>query len=370
MGQRKRENRMRQRKITERELDIFRKHLAETEKAANTIRKYVRDVCKLRDFAKGKNLSRQLVLRYKEHLKESGKYKASSINSFLIAMNHFCGVMGWNELCVKTIKVQRSAFETEEMELSMYEYRKMVRAALEMRDEIVALILQTIASTGIRVSELCYIDAECLSSGIADIYNKGKIRRILLPSALQRALKAYVERHGIHTGTIFLDKKGRPIDRRDIWKWMKKIAIAAGVPESKAFPHNLRHLFARQFYQQTGDIVKLADVLGHSSIETTRIYVKSTGREHKEQLDRMNMMIEPDVHRTKYEEKESGRQSVSVTQTESGIIIVPGVSLCHLYGMWHPADVTEIVSLYQGVIQGNSSQNKKMLEIPILTGGM
>ena len=345
---------MKQRKITERELDIFRKHLVETEKAASTIQKYVRDICKLRDFAKGKNLSRPLVLRYKKYLKESGKYKASSINSFLIAMNHFCGVMGWNELCVKTIKVQRSVFEAEEMELSMHEYRNMVRAALKMGDETAALILQTIAGTGIRVSELCYIDAECLSDGIADIYNKGKIRRILLPSALQRALKKYAEKRGIRTGAVFLDKKDRPIDRRDVWKWMKKIAVAAGVPESKAFPHNLRHLFARQFYRQTGDIVKLADVLGHSSIETTRIYVKSTGREHKEQLDRMNMMIEPDVYRTKHEKKERGRQSVRVTQTESGIIIVPGVSLYRLYGMWHPVDVTEIVPLYQGVIQANS----------------
>lgn len=278
--------------ITERELELFRKHLVREEKAPGTIAKYIRDVSKLKAYARGRTLSKTLLLQYKKHLEDSGRYKASSINSYLVAVNHFCRVMGWAELCTRTIRVQRTAFETEEMELTMDEYRRLIRASVKMGDERTALIIQTLGSTGIRVGELQYIVVECLKSGVADVYNKGKVRRILLPSVLQQILKAYAEKCSIHKGPIFCTQQNHPIDRRNIWRRMKKVGDAAGIAESKVFPHNLRHLFAREFYKQTNDIVKLADVLGHSSIETTRIYIKSTGREHKQQLDRMNMVVE------------------------------------------------------------------------------
>lgn len=173
-----------------------------------------------------------------------------------------------------------------EKELTMQEYKRMVSVARDEGEEVTALLLLTIAATGIRVSELCHITVECLETGVADDYNKGKVRRILLPSELQK----YVYKQNIIHGPIFKNRKRNPMDRREVWRRMKRIAGAAGISERKASPHNLRHLFARQFYQQTGDIAKLADVLGHSGIETTRVYIKSTGREHKQQLDQMNMV--------------------------------------------------------------------------------
>lgn len=276
--------------ITEREIALFEKKLVRAEKSANTIQKYVRDVRKLQKFAEGKRLNKALVLDFKKQLAENENYKASSINSFLTAVNRFFILMNWNDLIVKTIKIQRAAFESEQRELTMQEYKKMVYTAIEQGETTTALLLQTIAGTGIRVGELCHISVDCLENGVVDVYNKGKVRRILLPTALQKLLKDYVCKKEITHGSIFQNRKQQPIDRREVWRRMKFIATTANVPVSKAFPHNLRHLFARQFYNQTRDIAKLADVLGHSSIDTTRIYVKSTGREHKKLLDQMNLV--------------------------------------------------------------------------------
>lgn len=281
---------MKQKMITEREISLFRNYLIKTEKSKSTIEKYVRDVRKLQRYANGKRLTRTIMLQYKKYLEDQKIYKVNSINSYLTAVNQFCSVMHWNELCVRTIKVQKMAFESEEKELTMQEYKRMVSVARDEGEEVTALLLQTIAATGIRVSELCHITVECLETGVADVYNKGKVRRILLPSELQKILQKYVYKQNIIHGPIFKNRKQNPMDRREVWRRMKRIAGAAGISERKVFPHNLRHLFARQFYQQTGDIAKLADVLGHSSIETTRIYIKSTGREHKLQLDQMNMV--------------------------------------------------------------------------------
>lgn len=291
--------------ITEHEINIFKNNLLKMEKALSTVEKYVRDIRKLQKYIGKKILTKTLLLEYKKYLEQQGNYRVSSINSFITAINCFCNIMNWNELCIKTIKVQRTTFEMEEKEITMYEYKKMVYYAIEHGHEQTALILQTIAGTGIRVSELCYIDVECLEHGIADVYNKGKVRRILLPSALQNVLKKYVKKQNISSGVIFKNRRKQPIDRREVWQMMKNIAAATGIPKSKAFPHNLRHLFAKQFYKQTGDIAKLADILGHSSIETTRIYIKSTGKEHKQQLDQMDMVLIDDneVKDEKGEEK-------------------------------------------------------------------
>lgn len=293
--------------ITEKEINKFRRDLLKMEKSLSTVEKYMRDIRKLQKYVGQERLTKQLLLQYKDYLEQQEKYKVSSINSFITAINCFCNVMNWKELCIKTIKVQRTAFEIEEKELTMDEYKRMVCKALEYGNEKTALILQTIAATGIRVSELCYIDVDCLETGIVDVYNKGKVRRILLPSELQNLLKEYVEKQNIRNGVIFQNRRKQPIDRREVWWLMKKAAAAANIPKSKAFPHNLRHLFARQFYHQTKDIAKLADVLGHSSIETTRIYIKSTGKEHKRQLDRMNMLLDNNDQSIKNEENECSK---------------------------------------------------------------
>lgn len=304
---------MKEKIVTEQNIARFEKELKKSEKTPNTIHKYVRDVRKLQTYADGRGLTRDLMIAYKKELEEQGGYKANSINSFLTAINRFCIVMKWNDLCIKTIKVQRTAFENEEKELTMEEYKRMVSTASRQGEEKTARLLQTIAGTGIRVGELSYINVACLQNGMVDVHNKGKVRRILLPSALQELLKEYVQKHNICEGAVFQNRNHQPVDRREVWRRMKAAAMAAGVPSGKAFPHNLRHLFAREFYQQTGDIVKLADVLGHSSIDTTRIYVKSTGKEHKQQLDQMNMVVD---HK---DGGLAGNETVRIT--ESGIIL-------------------------------------------------
>lgn len=279
------------RSITEESLAIYRERLLYDEKCTNTIHKYMRDVRKLMNYAAGRPLDKELLIEYKEYLEQCGKYKVTSINSFLAAANHYCEVMGWTELRVKMLKVQQAAFLPENRELSEREYQRLIRTALERREERLALILQTIGSTGIRISELQYITVESLKSGCADIYNKGKARRILYPSELVRLLLQYVKKQKLTSGIIFCTRTGKPLDRSYIWKSMKKLCEAAHVAKEKVYPHNLRHLFARAFYHLQRDIAKLADILGHCNIETTRIYIKSTGKEHRRQLDRMHMIV-------------------------------------------------------------------------------
>lgn len=298
--------------ISEKEIKRFYNHLSESEKSTNTIQKYMTDINKLKEFSKGKNISQKLILHYKNYLISSGKYKISSINSFLIVANHFFKEMGWNDLYLKTLKMQKTVFEPEEKELTKAEYRMIVQAAINSGNETIGLIMQTLASTGIRISELSYITSECLKTGVADVYNKGKLRRILLPSALRIILKKYTEKNRIQKGSIFIDSQKRPLDRKKIWYKMKKIASDAKISPQKIFPHNFRHLFAREFYNQTNDIVKLADILGHSSVETTRIYIKSTGTEHMKQLDRMDMIV-TECEKTESKKTESENKTKCTT---------------------------------------------------------
>lgn len=277
--------------ITPAVIEHFREILKNDEKSKQTIEKYIRDIKKLMIYANGQEISKELLLNYKEHLEKCGKYKISSINSYIAAANHLCEVMGWTDIRVKMIKVQRETFVPENKEITIREYEKLIKTAYKKGDERLALIIETLGSTGIRISELGHITVESLKYGMADIYNKGKVRRILYPSELLKLLKEYVkERHMTH-GSIFITSKGNTVNRSNVWRMMKKLCRAAGVNEEKVFPHNMRHLFARCFYKIKNDIAKLADVLGHSSIDTTRIYIKSTGKEHKRQLDKMNMVV-------------------------------------------------------------------------------
>lgn len=276
--------------ITDQVIETYRTKLIRAEKSTQTISKYIRDIKKLQLFLSGKSLTKELLIQYKENLERSGRYTAISINSFLAAANSFCEQMGWQEMRIKMIKIQRQSFESEESELTTEEYHRLIKAAAESKNERIALIIQTIGSTGIRIGELKFVTVESLKKGMTDVYNKGKVRRIMYPKKLVKLLKRYAIENGIEKGSVFCTRTGKPIDRSCVWRQMKKLCETAHVSESKVYPHNLRHLFARCFYKIKKDIAVLSDILGHSNMTTTRIYIKSTGREHRRQLDMMNMV--------------------------------------------------------------------------------
>lgn len=257
-------------------IESFAEYLRKEEKSENTIRKYVYDVGKFREFTEEEG--KEFLIRYKGELLEKG-YAPRSVNSMLASINSYFRFLGHPEWQVKTLKIQREIFRPEEKELTKNEYRKLLTVAKSEQNERIFLILQTICATGIRVSELSYITAEAVRRGEAIVSLKGKTRVIFLVSELRQELCEYMDRAGITEGPVFRTAAGNPVDRAMIWRAMKKLAKDAGINQKKVYPHNLRHLFARTFYDKEKDIVKLSDVLGHSSIETTRIYVVGTGIE-------------------------------------------------------------------------------------------
>jgi site-specific recombinase XerD len=267
----------------------FEDYLLNEERSAATIEKYLRDVRCFADFVKDAEITKQLVLEYKNSLPES--YELSSANSMLAALNSFLRFLGWHDLCVKRFKIQREAFCSEEKELTRDEYIRLLNAASSKSNERLSLIIQTICATGIRVSELQYITVEALRRGEAAVFCKGKSRRIFIVAKLRKKLLKYVAERKILSGAVFITKSGSPISRNKIWKEMKSLCKDAMVNPKKVFPHNLRHLFARTFYGIERDIAKLADVLGHSSIDTTRIYIVTTGAEHKRKLEHMRLVL-------------------------------------------------------------------------------
>lgn len=277
--------------ITEGRLKKYRKILQEQEKSKHTIEKYIHDVRMLQEYAAGKPLTKKMLINYKDHMETSGHYMASSINSYIAAINSFCDAMKWDELHIKMLRTQKSTFTSEQNELTKPEYERLIRTAIEQDNERLALVIETLGSAGIRISELPYVTVESLKSGTTIINNKGKIRQILYPKKLVNVLLEYCKKHKIISGYVFRTYRGNPIDRSNLWRSMKRLCESADVDPCKVYPHNMRHLFARCFYEQKADISKLADVLGHSSIETTRIYIKTSGKEHKKQLDKMGMVI-------------------------------------------------------------------------------
>lgn len=284
-------NTKQERKITEETKQKFLTSLREDEKSRATIEKYQRDLGKLEEYLHGAALDKEKLIAYKQHLLDCGLYKTASINSFLVVANHFCQVMGWCDLRVRILKQQREIFRPEERHLNQQEYKCLIRTAEETGNHRLALILQTIGGTGIRISELQYIDVAAVESGTASIRCKGKSRSILLPRRLQQLLKAYVQKRKLTRGPVFCSAGGNPLDRSNIWREMKRLCRMTQIDERKVFPHNFRHLFAVCFYQLEKDIVKLADILGHSSVETTRIYMKTPGKEHRRLLNRMRMVV-------------------------------------------------------------------------------
>lgn len=279
------------RKITKRSLADYKIYLYEQEKSRATIEKYMRDLDKLLRYAEGRNLDKPLMIEYKDYLKNERNHKTSSVNSFLVAANRFFEFMKWHELKVKTYRVQKETFMPEKRELSKEEYRKLVKTAIHTGKERIAMIIQTICATGIRVSELSSITVSSVKCGVAAIYNKGKERQILIPRDLQVHLLRYIRKNDIKGGPVFQTSKGKAVDRTWIWREMKKLCEEAGVEKDKVFPHNLRHLFARTFYGLYRDIAKLADMLGHSSIETTRIYLRESYTEYRKQLEKLNLLV-------------------------------------------------------------------------------
>lgn len=267
-------------------IEAFAHYLQTEEKSKLTQEKYVRDVRAFLRWLEGRPLCKEEVLAYKAAILE--RYAAASVNSMLSAINCFLAFSGRQECRVKQLRRQREMFASGEKELSRAEYERLLRAA--RRNERLCLLMQTIGATGIRVSEHRFITVEAARQGYAQVQCKGKCRRVLLPERLCAALLSYAAARGIRGGSIFVTRGGKPLDRSYIWAEMKRLCRAAQISEEKVFPHNLRHLFARTYYASEKDVIRLADLLGHSSIDTTRIYTMESGEEHRRQIERLPLL--------------------------------------------------------------------------------
>lgn len=274
--------------LSEETINTFREYLVLEEKSTATVEKYLRDVRAFHLFACQRAVTKERMMAYKKYLIEKG-YAASSINSMLASLNSLLDFQGWSDCKVKNIKAQRQTYCAEEKELTKSEYLRLLEAAKD-RPQL-HLILETICGTGIRVSELQFFNAEAVKRGEITVSCKSKTRTILLPSKLKKMLPDHAKKNGIRSGAIFITRNGKPLDRSNIWAQMKSLCEAAGVKASKVFPHNLRKLFARTFYGIEKEIAKLADILGHSSIDTTRIYIMTAGTEHRRKIERLGLVV-------------------------------------------------------------------------------
>ena len=275
-------------KITNELIQRFKDHLIYEEKASATLEKYIRDVIVFMKWLNDRPVEKAIVMEYKHTLMEN--YAPASANSMLSSINCFFECMEWYDCKVKTFKIQKQIFANKDRELSKAEYERLLTAAKGKQNKKLYMLMQTICSTGIRVSELRYISADAVRKGEAVINCKGKLRVVILPKQLIKMLSAYIKEQKISSGSVFVTKSGKPLDRSNIWKLMKALCESAGVPKSKVFPHNLRHLFARTYYSLEKDAVRLADILGHSSVNTTRIYIMETGEQHRIQIQRLGLL--------------------------------------------------------------------------------
>ena len=280
---------MKERIITAKAIAEFREHLILEERSEMTIEKYIRDVKAFLAYAGNSAITKETVIAYKKHLQEN--YAVRSVNSMLASINSLFAFWGWHDLRVKSLKLQQQVFCPEEKELTKAEYTRLCRTAERKHNERLNLILQTICGTGIRVSELQYITVEAVKQGEAVVNCKAKTRSVFIVKELKQKLLRYAAEQNIKGGMIFVTRTGKPISRTNIWREMKALCEEANVNPQKVFPHNLRHLFARVFYRLEKDIAKLADILGHSSINTTRIYIISTGTEHRQRMESMRLII-------------------------------------------------------------------------------
>ena len=276
--------------LTNEQILAFSTALFQAERSQATVEKYLRSVRAFSLFLDGRPVTKDTVMAWKKYLQREENYSPSTVNASLAALNYLFNFLGWSDCRTHYLKIQRRLFRETGRELDRADYEKLIAAALGLGREQIALVMETICATGIRVGEVGYITVEAARAGRTEIYLKGKIRTILIPRKLCGKLLRYARRQRTGSGKIFLTRRRNPLSRVQIWSEMKKLCAAAGVMESKVFPHNLRHLFARTYYSLYKDIVKLADLLGHSSVNTTRIYLLTDGAEHIWQLERMNLL--------------------------------------------------------------------------------
>lgn len=276
-------------KLTPQRLQEFARFLRAEEKSPATVEKYLRDTRAFALWLGERQITRESCSEWKAHLARLGRAPAT-VNAMLSALNSLLGFLELRECRVKFLKVQRRLFRDAGRELTREDYRRLLGAAERLGRERLGLLLETIGATGIRVSELRYITVEAAREGRAELSLKGKVRVILLPGKLCRKLLRFAEKQKTASGAIFRTKSGRELDRRQVWAELKGLCRHAGVEPGKVFPHNLRHLFATVFYRACRDIAKLADILGHSSIETTRIYLVASGAEHRRELERLGLV--------------------------------------------------------------------------------
>lgn len=280
---------MEKRFITAKKVAEFKEHLILEEKSEITIKKYIHDIKTFSMYTQNIVITKETVIAYKKHLQEN--YAVRSVNSMLASINSLFAFLGWHDLRVKSLKLQQQVFCPEEKELTRAEYARLCRMAEHKHNERLNLILQTICGTGIRVSELQFITVEAVKQGEAVVNCKAKTRSVFIVKKLKQKLLRWAAKQGIKSGMIFVTRTGKPISRTNIWREMKALCEEANVNPGKVFPHNLRHLFARVFYGIEKDIAKLADILGHSSINTTRIYIISTGTEHRRRMENMHLIL-------------------------------------------------------------------------------
>lgn len=280
---------MEPRKITEETLAAFARQLGEEERSPATLEKYLREVRQFAAFLGGREVTRELAAAWREEL--SARQSPATVNGKLTALDRLLASLGWEDCRVKHLRVQRQLFRDSARELSREEYARLVETARRLGRGRLSLLMETICATGIRVSEVRYITAEAVREGRTEIALKGKIRTILLPGKLCRKLEKYARQKKITSGELFLTRSGRPMSRKQIWAEMKGVCRAAGVAPSKVFPHNLRHLFARTYYTLEKDLSRLADILGHSSVNTTRVYTMESGAVHARQMERMGLVL-------------------------------------------------------------------------------
>ncbi len=276
--------------ITDKIIQQFENYLRMEEKSQNTIDKYIRDVNVFAEYLDGKAINKELAIAYKQNLQNSG-YAVRSINSIIASINAILVFMGLYDCRVKSLKLQQQIYCPEDKELTKAEYARLISAAKSKGNERLNLLIQTICGTGIRVSELQFITAQAVRKGEATVSLKGKTRTVFIVKELQKKLLRYIAEQKIKDGAVFITRTGKPMSRTNIWREMKSLCKQANVNPNKVFPHNLRHLFARTFYGIKKDIAKLADILGHSSINTTRIYIITTGDEHRKRMENMRLII-------------------------------------------------------------------------------
>lgn len=276
--------------MTAERIAAYGRYLRIEERAAGTLEKYLRDIRHFAAWLNGRPVTKELAMAWKEYL-VAQQYAPATINGMLAALNGLLCFLGWNECGVKPLKRQRSVFRPGERELTRAEYLRLLEAARQAGRERLYLVMEALCSTGMRVSELRFITVETLERGFASVDCKGKQRTVLLTKRLRRTLTGYCRRRGIRSGAVFVTRTGRPLDRSNIWREMRSLCGQAGVDAGKVFPHNLRHLFAVSFYNVEKDIAKLADLLGHASIETTRIYIMESSAVHAQRLERLGLVV-------------------------------------------------------------------------------